>query len=228
MKFSTTTVSLLALFSFVSADANAIPNAEAGPDKLSDAIFAAAKARQSAALHPNLDAFGAIGQAEPKPTVPKLAGLGIIGVGDGQTNWRQQCRKKNPKLEVVIAKFCESGHGGKGGVTVPNSYPQGGMCTARDPNWIGTGVGYGFDPKQNHWCVKIGSGKSCEAYNIPKDTCMGKLFQVCAKGDDSGKGAASENGGCQVYRTGKINYTNNVGAVAKNPFSKGSTSSGTY
>lgn len=57
---------------------------------------------------------------------------------------------------------------------------------------------------------------------------MGKLFQVCAKGDNEGKGKAAENGGCQVYRTGKINYSNNWVGVGRNPFYDGWTAAGFY
>ena len=128
MKFSTATLTLLTLFSSisVSASANAIPNsnpatgttaapptardAEADP-QLWEAINAAAKAKQSAALHPNLGLFGGIGLPKPKPKVPKLSGLGLVGVGAGQRNYRELCKRKNPKMERVIAGFCERGSG---------------------------------------------------------------------------------------------------------------------
>lgn len=105
MRFSITTLSLLALFSFVSAEANAIPNAdpvaepnaapdaEANTNNLWNAINGAAKAKQAAAL--NLKNFGM---------------FGAIGFPKEQT-WRQKCKKKNPKIEHVIAKFCERGTG---------------------------------------------------------------------------------------------------------------------
>lgn len=52
--------------------------------------------------------------------------------------------------------------GGKGGVTVPNKYPSGGMCTNIDPkaaNHAPDGKGNPHVKKQVQWCTKIGSKK---------------------------------------------------------------------
>lgn len=214
-------IALCAIFTLTLA----IP--EADPDRLNDALQAAAKSAsfKKAASGPK-SASKVKFHPAPNPT-PNLGGLGVVGgfgVLQPGPNYGAQCRKKNAKMATVINTFCSK----HTPITVPSKYTSKGWCgygekqmTAQvDNSQHGTVV----------WCAKIGSKKSCnvrisladlcfgvvaigrkvltvvQPATLEKKKCISKLMEVCAKGGARGIGVAKD-GDCHTYRTGRVDYT---------------------